>query len=411
MKEEHLLASSIVNKNGADGVITIVIDDGNISTGEYAKALLEKYPEMTVSFALITKKLAGFKLSEDGSEYLRDENGNFLLTQTAAQKNTAAFWQELLSLYPNIEFLNHSHTHAYAGEDDTSLYIAEDASGNKYLYPKGSISAEVFGVQQIIKEFLGQKSRAFILPGISGKENGWSTNSWLPLIKSGIFLGARGTSASTDASSMVMMPSDFNNDKLLWYEKAFVVRYFYMATYNDEGGNKKFYDKTISYDDAISNGIGHATDFIDSALSKGGWASFCIHDIIEEHGSGTLPIYYEQADALFSYANELRKNGDAWVTTYGNALTYYREWSKSYASAVLCKGEYIDLSLTVTEDNEMFDMPLTVKVEIPVAWERCSYTLGDKTVELTANKDEDGKSFVYADIVPGDENGKIMPLP
>ncbi len=408
MQEELDFTSVIVNKDAKDGVITFVIDDGSTRTATYSMDFLAKYPDLTLSFALITNSLATLKISDDNSEYVKDLFGKFVYTQTPTQKTYTEFWQNLLSLYSNAEVVNHSYSHKYAGEDDTTLYVAYDPTGLRYVFPKGSISAQVYGSQQILSELLGQNPRGYILPGITGRENGWTTDSWKPFIKEA-FLGARGTMSSTNAASMVMMPSDFKNSSLVYNGKAFMVANYYMATYLDENGNKKFYSKDTSYYDILAAGIGHATDFIDSALERGGWACFCFHDIVKQGESGTYHVYYEQADKLFGYANSKSEAGDAWVATYSDALTYFSEWAASTARAVLKNGEYIDLSLTPSVDNELYDMPLTVKVNVPNSWESCTYTYMGQTIDLTVNEDEDGAKFVYANIIPGDEMGKIAP--
>ncbi|MBQ3042722.1 MAG: hypothetical protein IJD47_05950, partial [Clostridia bacterium] len=58
---------------------------------------------IVLCFAMITRKIAGFELSEDQTEYKRDENGRFIITQTEAQKTAAEYWQGLLQRFPYVE--------------------------------------------------------------------------------------------------------------------------------------------------------------------------------------------------------------------------------------------------------------------------------------------------------------------
>ncbi|MBR2465506.1 MAG: hypothetical protein IKB38_01045 [Clostridia bacterium] len=410
MQSTFKTQTEIVNKDGRDGVITIVVDDGNVKTGRKVEELLEKYPELAVTFAMITRKIAGFALSEDGSEYLRNPDGSFVITQTDEQKTAAEFWQALLRKFPQLEITSHSHTHAYAGENDDELYIAYDSNGNKYVFPKGSISAEVYGSVQIIKELFGLDSPGFIIPGISGAAHGFTVNSWWPYIKEGYYLGARGTSGNLDASSMVMMPSDFKNQTLRWRGRAFMTRYFNIATKTQDDGTKQFLDQSVTAEEAIAAGANHAIEFIDSAMEMGGWACFCLHDIIDAGESGTHPIYMEQADELFAYANKLSSEGNAWVATYGDAMKYYTEWASAHPTAVAHGNDYIELTLTCEEKSEHFDMPLTVKVTVPDTWERVTYTYLGKTVELDVEVSESGESFVLANVAPDTDAGIITPV-
>ncbi len=402
--------TEVVNKDGRDGVITIVVDDGNINTGKKVEELLTKYPELAVTFAMITRKIAGFALSEDGTEYLRNPDGSFVITQTAEQKAAAEFWQSLLSRFPRVEITSHSHTHSYAGERDDELYIAYDSNGKKYVFPKGSISAEVYGSVQIIKELFGLDSPGFIIPGISGADHGFTVNSWWPYIKEGYYLGARGTSGSLDTASMVMMPNDFKNETLRWRGRAFMARYFNIATKTLSDGSKQFLDQSVTAEEAIAAGANHAIEFIDSAMEMGGWACFCLHDIIDAGSSGTHPIYTEQADELFAYAAKLSSEGNAWVATYGDAMKYYTEWASAVPTAIAHEDKYIELSLTCVEKNEHFDMPLTVKVTVPDTWERVTYTYFGKTVELDVEVSADGEKFVLANVAPDTDAGIISPV-
>lgn len=402
--------TEVVNKDGRDGVITIVVDDGNISTGKNVEKLLEKYPELALTFAMITRKIAGFALSEDGTEYLRNPDGSFVITQTAEQKAASEFWQALLEKFPKLEITSHSHTHAYAGENDDELYITCDSNGKKYVFPKGSISAEIYGSIQIIKELFGLDSPGFIIPGISGADHGFTINSWWPYIKGGYFLGARGTSGSLDTASMVMMPSDFKNETLRWRGRAFMTRYFNIATKTLSDGGKQFLDQNVTAEEAIAAGANHAIDFIDIAMKMGGWACFCLHDIIDAGAKGTHPIYMEQADELFAYADKLSSEGSAWVATYGEAMKYYTEWASAVPVAIANEDKYIELTLTCKEQSEHFDMPLTVKVTVPDTWQRVTYTYLGQTTELDVDATSDTESFVLVNIAPDTGIGTITPI-
>ncbi len=400
MQEVYETKAEVVNKENKKGVITLVIDDSNISTARIIEELLAKYPELTLTFAMITKNFAGFELTEDETEYKLDENGSFIITQTDKQRAETEYWKSFLEKFPYVEIISHSHTHSYAGEDDTKFHTDYDNQGNPYIFPKGAISAEVFGSKQIIKELFGFDSKGFIIPEISGTKLGLSIYSWWEYIKSGVYLGARGTDSSVNEDSMTMGLDDMRSEDTRWSGRAFMVEYFNMATYVDSDGKESFYHDTISAQEAISNGIGHAEAFIDSALNNGEWACFCIHDIIDAEGSGTHPIYREQADMLFDYINTLGESGDAWVATYADALTYYCEWSTAKTTAVLHKDEYIELLLSCEEKNELFTMPLTVKVQVPAAWTRACYTYMGVTKDLDVHIDEDGIAYVLVDAVP-----------
>ena len=78
--------AEIVNKDGADAVITYVIDDGDKATGTFAKQMLQKYQNLSFSFAVPTKNFATLTESSDGSEYVMTEDGKYVYTQTSTHQ-------------------------------------------------------------------------------------------------------------------------------------------------------------------------------------------------------------------------------------------------------------------------------------------------------------------------------------
>ncbi len=391
----------IVNKDGKSGTVTFVLDDGAVSTAKIAEELLAKYTETTATFALITDKLADFQLSEDGSEYKRDENGNFVLTQTASQVSTTEYWQNLVKAYPRVEITSHSHTHSYAGENDSMLYVATDKDGKEYVFPKGSVSAEVYGSKQIIKELLGRDALGFVIPGgVVSAEDGFTMDAWWPLVKDA-YLGARGTKTTTNPSSMVMDSTFVNNETTLWRTPAYMVAANKMAL-NASG---EFYSADTDVQTLLAAGITHAENFMNVAMSDGKWACFCIHAIVEAGSTGTSHIYKEQADALFAYANALSLTGEAWVANYSDALKYYREWNASTLKVNANGEESIEVAIECTDNNENLDMALTVKINVPRSWDTVEFDYLGEVLTLEVLKDEDGTSFVYCNVLPNTEEG------
>jgi hypothetical protein len=138
---------------------------------------------------------------------------------------------------------------------------------------------------------------------------------------------------------------------------------------------------------------------IDNAIAAGGgWSSFCIHAMTEdinEDGQGGHKITWEQAEALFQYA--VGKGDDLWIATQTEATIYYHEWSSSKVTASYdSDGSKISVSLTDNEDDEIYDMALTVKVAVPGNWSSASVDGKDVAIRT----DSDGSCFVYVDVAP-----------
>ena len=137
--------------------------------------------------------------------------------------------------------------------------------------------------------------------------------------------------------------------------------------------------------------------FIDQALSKGGLAAFCIHAIVDDvnnfEGEGGHAISKEQADALFAYTAEL---GDrVWVATLTEAMLYYFEWSTATVTTEYNDG-VLSVSLTDGERDDIYNMPLTVKVSVPGIWN--NVTDGENVYEVITAAN--GTRYILVDVAP-----------
>lgn len=149
-----------------------------------------------------------------------------------------------------------------------------------------------------------------------------------------------------------------------------------------------------------SNDVEDWKAYVDQALKVNGWALFCVHRIIpDDETSNAIHIKQSQARELFSYTS----SDDIWVATYEQACMYYTEWSTAEASVSYADGK-ITLSLTDDENNELYDEPLTVKVEIPYSWDGCE--LNGETLKIM--KDVYGVRYVYVDLVPDSSSIEII---
>lgn len=140
---------------------------------------------------------------------------------------------------------------------------------------------------------------------------------------------------------------------------------------------------------------------IDNASN--GWYIPITHRV----GNGeNVDLTYEMADRMFAYIASLRDDGKVWVTTYSEAVKYVRERQNSSVRAYLEDGSiYVDVTMAdVTEDglplaSDVFNTPLTVKVEVPAEYGDIYYTTAEK--EYLAQPFSDGsKNYVYVNVAP-----------
>ncbi len=179
MDDDFTASAEVVNKNGASGTVTFVVDDGYHPTATFMKSMMEKYSALAVTYAVKTSKFASLTTADsdgDGlNEYIMD-NGKYTYTKDQA---TIDFWLDILSVGKS-EIASHSHTHAFWGVNDNggaqeSVSTSGVPANRIYsTLPVGSASAEIYASQQIIKDIFGETSRgiAYVTPGIAPKGGG-----------------------------------------------------------------------------------------------------------------------------------------------------------------------------------------------------------------------------------------------
>lgn len=386
-------AAEIVNKNGTDAVVTYVIDDGYQDTATFAKSMLNKYSNLAFSFAVWTKDLATLKTQTvNGIEYyVKDENGKYVYTTNQTNIN---FWKNILDdesvAAGRVEMISHTHTHLPWGvNDDGGEYKYVDNSGNinTLTVPVGSSSKEFYAPKQIIGDlFPNLKNLTMITPGIGVRMTDFTTpeGEYIPtyytyfesLLKetfeNNVFLATRGT-FTPDASGNY-------DDKVITKDMMTSIT----ARMSLPGLAVKDYDEVSLW-----------TDYIDAAINKGGWACFCIHEMDNTPTNQKWFIPTEKADQLFAYTN----NKNVWVTTFSDACIYHIEWSTAeVTSEYSISDEKISVKITDTakNDKDIFNMALTVKVNVPVTWD----TAYVGTTALTLHTDASGSNFVYVDVLP-----------
>jgi len=179
-------SAEIVNKNGAEGTVSYIVDDGYKPTATWVKEQLEKYASLSITFAVSTKNFATLETTTNAEgleEYVFDENGNYKYT---VNQENVDFWRDILSV-GRAEIASHSHTHGFWGYNDEGgsqayLNSAGTSIGSKNV-PVGSTSKEVFASLQIVRDLFGDTSSglSFVTPGISAKVSDFTLKSDLKL--------------------------------------------------------------------------------------------------------------------------------------------------------------------------------------------------------------------------------------
>ena len=375
-------SAEIVNKNGTNGAVAFVIDDGDENTAKITKNFLNKYHNLELTYAIITNRLATLRTvtNSDGTiTYVMD--GDKYTYTTNADKVT--FWRNILDSYSGrTEIISHTYSHAFWGtNDDGGSFQYVDSNGNLLTsnnLPVGSVTAEILGSKQIIEDLFGIRAITTVEPGISVKDTDQFVN---------------GQKIPTYHTYYKEILNNFINDGLIAGVRGGTRGV--MSDYTPIITTKDTINKTEVGVPSLMIRLGETPDqwcrYIDQAESAGGLAVFCIHKIISDGTTGSGHYVYESAaEVLFEHATS--KN--LWVANYTEAYLYFAEWSTASVSSVYWDGQ-IKVTLIDGEDNALFNEALTVKVRVPATW---SSAMMDGEL-LTVHTDSNG-SYVYANIVP-----------
>ncbi len=174
----------------------------------------------------------------------------------------------------------------------------------------------------------------------------------------------------------------------------------------------KLYSPTVVKKDADGNVVSEAEQlaylksWVDRTVTESGWYVPFIHKVGDVSGT---EMTYSVIDELFAYIDKYQDAGDVWVSTFSDAVKYVRERQNTEV-AVRYEAGNVYLTLTMadmTEDGlalprDVFNHPLTVKVEVPESYDTVHYFLDGKL--MTANTfTENDVTYAYVDAIPDGE--------
>ena len=189
VKGSFTSSAEVVNKDGAKGTVTFVVDDGYRSTATFMKSMMEKYPKLAATYAIYTKNLLTTSeeyttdngliiddIDNDGMmEYVMDENGKYTYVRN---EEAIDFWRDILSVaLGRSEIVAHSHTHAFWGVNDeggAQLTASTKDVISTRIYSslaEGSATKEIYASTQIVRDIFGDSfsSLTYVNAGIPPK--------------------------------------------------------------------------------------------------------------------------------------------------------------------------------------------------------------------------------------------------
>lgn len=142
--------------------------------------------------------------------------------------------------------------------------------------------------------------------------------------------------------------------------------------------------------------------WVDTAVKNNNWMIEMWHGIGE---GGYQQISKADAEEHYKYISEQQDLGNIAVMSFTNATKYVRERQASTSTAYMIDDSCVGVEVTYDSSDlptDVFDYPLTVKVEVPEGWGAVeSLEDGESVVKTTFT--EDGKNYVLANVVPNSD--------
>lgn len=142
---------------------------------------------------------------------------------------------------------------------------------------------------------------------------------------------------------------------------------------------------------------------VDRAITAGGWVTELYHGIggsSSEGGSYVTNI--NTMEEHLKYINS--KSDKIWAGSLTEVTKYIYERNTAKVKQLWATNSSVGIKLSDGMDDDVFDYPLTVKVNLPAAWSgsvKCTQLGKTENAEIFK---ENGKSYVYVNIVPDKGN-------
>jgi peptidoglycan/xylan/chitin deacetylase (PgdA/CDA1 family) len=130
--------------------------------------------------------------------------------------------------------------------------------------------------------------------------------------------------------------------------------------------------------------------WVDTAASrKDTWLVLVFHGV---DSLGYEALNHTLLDEYFHYIAS--KENNLWVATFGNVTKYMREREHAEIKSNEKSGK-ITVMLSHSLDENMYDLPLTLKTYVPSTWKRAKVKQGEHNIPAAIKKDEKGSYVLY----------------
>ena len=163
-------------------------------------------------------------------------------------------------------------------------------------------------------------------------------------------------------------------------------------------------------------------EYLKTCVEEGGWYVSLTHFVYEEDApylenngaaSSNNDMTIAAARTFFSAVKGYVEKGEVWCTTFSEATKYVRERQNSTVSQYeTASGIYVEVNMAdTTSDNlplpaDVFNVPLTVKVQLPNGWKNVTVTQNGTSTAYPTFTDK-GVTFAYIELVPNSGKAQL----
>lgn len=177
-------------------------------------------------------------------------------------------------------------------------------------------------------------------------------------------------------------------------------------------GNIVFDTARSSADD--QNRLNNYLNILQNQTIDGGqWSILLAHEIYpmdtilyNRPQNSYYPISVEWLTSLCQWLKQKADSNQIWIETIGNITKYVKERESFTYSIISSSDSSIQINVTDTLDNSIYNYPLTVDVVVPNDWNRVIVQQGDSVKNVTTFS-SNGVNFARLQVIP---NGETLSL-
>lgn len=115
---------------------------------------------------------------------------------------------------------------------------------------------------------------------------------------------------------------------------------------------------------------------VDEAIEKGEMGHHDTHGVGGDWGVMPLPMFHALLDKLEACRDVV------WATDHISYYQYLTEREGSKVVVTKQNEKQVELELTCTTDSQLFDLPLSLSLKVPVNWTRCTVLQGEQSTSV-----------------------------